>query len=415
MKIRIYLAAAICLAFGPKIIAEEEEDTDLGDLGFFSDAKNNLKFGFRLATGPKVHFGNLGTVPFPNPIALPSSGEVDRKYTDGGVIKDSLRITGPQNEADSAGRQTSAPGGVYYVTDTNNVTTGPYLSYTPGQTRYWSYSNASQVVALGNGTGIAMNSYSATSAGAGFDTKSKYSSGVELQVERLLGKLGKHWEVNLVAGLAISTISGNKAGDVQSTLNSVQDIFLLNLQPDQGIPAAGYIAPTFTALTLPDNTVVGSGVETTVPLATVPDATSHRETSTPGAANVNGVWKISGAYYIMRVGPELRAMLTKDISINTSIGFSAAYAGSVYSATESFTVTGVTDPISVSEDSVASKYFSGYYANMDAQWQLNDRAGVFAGVSYESIGNYSQSVGGRTAKIDLSGTVGVRGGLSIKF
>ena len=411
MKIRLWLVLMTGLAIAPQILAQSDEDTDLEDLGYFADAKNTLKFGFRLVTGPKVHFGNLGTVPYLNTVALPSAGEIDRLYNDGRVIKDSPRTDPIHSEVNSTGQQTSTPGGRYIVTDTNGATQGDYISYTPGVTRQWSYINASQAVALGEGTGIAMSSYSATSDGAGFDAKKKYSDGIELQVERSVGKLGKRWDVNIVAGLAISTITGNQSGNVQSTLNTIRDVYSLN---GQTAPTAPYTGPTFGPLTLPDTTVLPSGFENTPPLTSVP--ASHTETSAPGAATVSGVWKISGAYYIMRLGPELRARLTKDIGISTSAGFSAAYAGTTYSAVESFSITGIADPISTpTESSVAGKYFSGFYANMDAEWQLNDRTGIYAGFSYESIGAYDQSVGGRTAKIDLSGTVGVRGGLSIKF
>ena len=58
---------------------------------------------------------------------------------------------------------------------------------------------------------------------------------------------------------------------------------------------------------------------------------------------------------------------------------------------------------------------SGYYANLDATWAVNGRTGFFAGLSYEKSGDYTQTVGGRTAKIDLGTTAGVRGGLNIKF
>jgi hypothetical protein len=409
MKLRLWLVLLTGLAIVPQIIAADDDD-DLGDLGIFADSKSTLKFGFRFVTGPKVHFGNLGTVPFPNSIALPSAGESDRNYADGKVIKDSARILGVSSEVDANGQQTSTPGGRYTVVDANGVIQGNFLSYTPGVTRYWSYTNASQVVPVGTGSGIALNLYGATSQGASFEAKKKYSDGFELQVERNLGKLGKRWDVNLLAGLAVSTITGDRTGNVQSTLNVIRDVFSLNGQP---APTAPYTGPTYGPLTLPDTTVLPSGYENTTTLASIPS--SHTESSTLDGANVSGVWKISGAYFIMRLGPELRAMLTKDISLSTSAGFSAAYAGSTYSAVESFTVTGIADPVETQESSVTSKYFSGFYANMDAQWQLNDRTGVYAGVSYESVGSYDQSVGGRTAKIDLSGTVGVRGGISIKF
>lgn len=100
------------------------------------------------------------------------------------------------------------------------------------------------------------------------------------------------------------------------------------------------------------------------------------------------------------------------------MGVAGTYVGTSYTALESFEIEGITGTIPstpVLETNTTNKFLPGYYANLDATWTINDRTGLFAGVSYDNLGEYSQSVGGRTAKIDLSATAGVRGGLSIKF
>jgi hypothetical protein len=117
----------------------------------------------------------------------------------------------------------------------------------------------------------------------------------------------------------------------------------------------------------------------------------------------------------MKIGPEIRTNFTKDFGMSASVGVAGAYAGTNYTATEQLTVDGIAAPIGKPETSSINKFMPGYYANIDALWQANERTGFFAGITYEQFNSYDQSVGGRTAKIDLGSTAGIRGGISIKF
>ena len=391
--------------------AAAEDEEEMIDLGIYSGAKNTLKFGFRMVTGAKVHFGNLGSVPFSVSPAGLADGEISRFYNDGLVRKDTVSI----NESDSTGHQTSTPGGRYLVFSTTTggqtLLNGDFISYTPGLTRDWNYSNASQLV--NGGTGIALSLYGAVSDGAGAEGKRRMSDGIELQLERVLGKLGGRWEVSLVGGLALSSITSKQAGVVQSSLHVFTDVYSLN---GQTAPAAPFVGSTsYRDLVRPDGTIVSGGYETTVPLVSTPDPSARTETLTPGAVSVNGAWRVRGAYYVMRLGSEVRAMLTKDVGLSAGLGLSGAYVGTTYSAVESITVPGVDGPISTDESTTRDKLLPGFYANMDALWQLNERTGLYGGLIYENYGGYDQSVGGRSAKIDLGSTLGVHGGISIKF
>ena len=132
------------------------------------------------------------------------------------------------------------------------------------------------------------------------------------------------------------------------------------------------------------------------------------------------MWEIKGSYFVVKLGPELGAAFTPNLTVNASAGFAAAYVGTNYTATESFTLT--TDPTLPNQTfttgavtSWVSKVLPGYYANIDASWAINERSGLFAGLTYESFGDYNQDLAGRTAKIDLGGNASLRGGLNIKF
>ncbi|MBI2497893.1 MAG: hypothetical protein HYV75_08295, partial [Opitutae bacterium] len=45
----------------------------------------------------------------------------------------------------------------------------------------------------------------------------------------------------------------------------------------------------------------------------------------------------------------------------------------------------------------------------------NEITGLFGGLTAQKLGDYDQVVGGRTAKVDLGSSVGIRAGVSIKF
>lgn len=415
MKNRFLLSLLAASLSVTLLHAADEEDEYSPELGIYASAKNSIKFGFRMVGGAKVHFGNLGNVPFASIVAPASDGEVNRKYSNGIVNKDALRtqlanLGGPEINAD--GTLVPVVNGRYNTTqpaaDGTVTITGDFLAFKAGQTRSWNYNSDSQVVP----GGIRMDSFSATSDGANFEGKKQSSSGIEFQLERVLGKLGGKWEVSIVGGIALSGISNKQSGNVHSTLRTLSDTFSLLGQPAPPINSLGQ--PTFIGFDLGGGAENPSGTETTTPLASVPS--TRTDTSAVGAANVAGVWRIKGAYYTMKVGPEVRTNFTKDFGMSASIGVAGAYVGTNYSAIETLTVDGIASPIVSNEPpSTLNKFLPGYYANIDALWQANERTGFFAGISYEQFGDYNQSFGGRTAKIDLGGTAGVRGGISIKF
>lgn len=417
------LLALLLATLSVVTLRAQDDDENFADPGFYANSRNTLRFGYRLTSGAKVHFGNLGIVPFRQAIAPASAGEVDRTYDNGAVIRDAARMNEgyPSSVTPDVGATLPSTvqlgNGRYqtFLTTNNNgtlstVQAGEFLGYQTGQTRIWGYQNASQVTP--DGAGITLSQYSATSDGAGFDGKKEISAGVELQVARYLGKIGQRWEVSLVGGISLNGIHNRQAGNVASTLRTLSDTFSLLGQP---APSAPYLAGSSTIenRTLPDNTIIQ--FENTVPIASVPDESKHVESEDAGGANVSGVWRIKGAYYVMRLGPEIRANVTENFGLRAGVGVSGAYVGTNYSAVEQLNIEGVSNAISTTENSEQNKFMPGFYANMDAEYSLNERTGFFAGVSVEQFGDYDQTVGGRTAKIDLGASASIRGGISIKF
>ncbi len=416
---------------------------------------NRVSIGFRmLSSGGKVNFGNLGNVPFDLNVPALSEGEVTRLYHNGVVQKDALRnseAVGSDSNGDGTNdtfTQTSTPGTRYaaYTTYTKNVRdadgnvvlnddgtnktesvtvqTGDMIAFTPGQTRAWGYLTDSQVTADGR---IAMSTYSAVSEGHGFIKDADASAGAEFQYTRTFSKPAARFQWGILGGVTLNSINSKTAGSIAATLKIRTDYYSLLGKTAPDAPFAGptfgdYLDPvTGTTITHPDTgadlsgATSGSGLETTTPLASTPDGPTV-ESSLAAGTTVDGNWQVKGAYFMMRVGPTVRTQLTQRLGINASIGLAGAYAGTTYSAFERFLVPDVEDTyVTGEQQSTANKFLSGYYADLNIEWAANERTGLFGGFTAQKLGAYDQAVGGRTARVDLGSSVGLRGGVSIRF
>ena len=428
------LAAPVLLPAQITSSSEEERlEKLMADSAQWYVPRNRVSVGFRmLSSGGKVTFGNLGIVPAEQSAAAISAGVADRVYDNGSVHADAARL----NEKDANGNQTSTPGSRYPVIGTVTVTkknpdgtdvigdnglpvtedittqTGDFLAYTPGLSRSWAYAAPSQITADGH---VALSIYSATSDGASRMKESGASAGVEFQFVRTLSNPSARIQWGFVTGVALNGINSKVSGTVASTLNARTDFYSLN---GQTAPTAPYFSNTaFDDYTTSVGTVVPDGLETTVPIAAVADKTTL--TSTAGGVNVDGIWQIKGAYFMVRVGPSLRAQLSSRLGLNASMGVAGAYAGTTYTVSEHFQVPNVSDAFvgntSGIQESRTTKFMNGYFADLNLEWAASERTGLFTGVTAQKFDGYDQEVGGRTARIDLGSSVGLRGGVSIRF
>lgn len=424
----VILATAAVAMSSLRAQDDDDDEEEFGSFGFYARSPQAIKVNLNLTQAPQVQFGNLGNVPVTFDHTSP--GVTTRVYMDGTVGDDALRPYNASNpaysELDSEKHRLYPSGGRYktYTTpgDTSSAVATDYLGYQEGYTRNWSYTNASQ--SQSKPGYIAFNIYSAQTQGETALGSRGYTGGIELSLAHSLTDSKKRVSLSLTAGLTLTGINSSKTGQVTSTLHTYTDYYLY--QPQVPYSGAGapvlpnnadgtvanpiYTGPSFT-------TVDGLTTETTTPLST-----THLHADDPNGdeeVEVDGVWKIKGAYFTLKVGPEINAMLTRSLGVRASVGLAGSYVGTTYSASENFTVDGVETPIGTGgtgeQTASTKKFLPGYYANIDATWAINDRTGFFAGVSYDNLGDYSQTLAGRTAKIDLSSTAGVRGGLSIKF
>lgn len=389
--------------------------------------KSTLSFGVRvLSKGANVKFRNLGSV---NQVVEGVRSGGDRAYSDGYVGADAVRvgiepITPPgdmQQPGDAPGSffQYTVDAGDYYqvrritrlepgegqtVGGTSDEAVGLGLKYVEGRTREWGVASTDQIE---NGR-VRMSNYWATSQGASVEEEEGMNAGVELALARRFGNFGRRFEWGITAGVAMNTINAKTGGTVQSTLMRRSDYYTIFGTLPEG--AAG--GPTFDHYSEnpnPDNV----NRETTAPIGTTP--VEEGVVTVAGNIDVRGNWQIKGAYFLLRVGPSIRAQLTERWGMNASAGVAGAYSGTRYSVTEQLTIPDLDSVIIDERWDADSKLLAGFYADVNVDWAATDRTGLFAGVSMQQFGSYNMSVAGRTAKIDLGNAVGLRGGINIKF
>jgi len=364
------------------------------------------------SSGGDVKFGRLGHVPAQQTVDPLGQTSAGRSYDNGIVITDSPRLNERAGGVQD-GEVTSTPGGRYQITftDEEGVTTvvGDFLSYTPGRTRSWGYANADQLTGDGR---VGMSIFSATSQGATAQADGDAAGGLELGLARRLGRLAGgrvEWGVGAMVGL--TDLNSKSRGTITATLNTLTDFYSLN---GQTAPAAPYSGPAFTDLLNGDGAVVSpGGLETTVPLGDTP--VSRNETSLAGGAEIDGFWQIKGSYYLIRVGPHLRARVTDRFALFASAGFAGAYVGTTYRVEEVLRTPNPDITITANEERDQSEFSTGFYGELTAEYWLTPRTGFFAGATYHTLGTYEQSLSGRTANVDLGKGAGFRFGIVTRF
>lgn len=433
---RLTTAALVILAALPACLPAQEasaaEDERMNELirsdGAWQEPRTRISVGVRiLSSGGKVNFGNLG-MRTATEVSPASAGAVDRFYDNGSVRADGLR----SNEVDANGNQVALTDGRYTITGTykrpildadGNATgetedvTGVVQNlrgYQADQTRQWNARHQQQAAAHAGYIGF--DSYSAISEGGSFTEEQGVTGGLELQATRDLGRLGRRVHWGLTAGVTLNSINSKVAGNVTSTLRTRTDYYKIMGSVQPTLP---YSTPSSTFLFDDKGYLVNeAGYETTIPLSSTPDETLSTTTDLAGGAEVRGNWQVKGAYLMVKFGPTLRTQITERFGLTASAGFAGAYAGTRYTVFETFTIPSMSDlaiTVDDPEGDTMSEFLTGYYADLTLDWLANERTGLFGGVTAQQFDSYDQTLGGRTARIDLGSTVGVRGGVSIRF
>ena len=126
---------------------------------------------------------------------------------------------------------------------------------------------------------------------------------------------------------------------------------------------------------------------------------------------------------MLRLGPVVRFPVSKNWTISVGAGAAGAFVGTKFTVDEYISLEDVAgNPIryqsSVNEKQSTTeekRFLPGFYADVNIERWLTVRTGVYVGYGYEKLGDYTQHVGGRSAKVDLGADGGFRFGIITRF
>jgi hypothetical protein len=252
-----------------------------------------------------------------------------------------------------------------------------------GYTRYWGYDSSSQVP--GDGT-ILMHRASST-GGTAKDRDDDPQLGFEFTYNRELGRNEKlRW--GLEAAFGYMNVSVNDSHPIP--LTRLTDAYPLGLVVPP--PAPYYHGAN---LSPEGNPVIG--------------ATPVTSTAGNVLASLTGPRNFDADLYEFRLGPYLEIPLGRKWAVTLSGGLALVDVNSDFSFKETFGISPVAGSGSHSDLLV------GGYAASNISYKLNEAWGLFTGVQFHVVGNYSHRESGRTAVLNLGETVFLVFGASYSF
>jgi hypothetical protein len=370
--------------------------------------KSTLSLGARFfLRGPKAAYQGQGIDPSPVNPGGPLTDNIpniSRTYIDGTISPDQRTVS---INAGLGGEQ--------------QVPIAP-----DGRTNAWSYVNQSQI--LNNGD-IAFHTYSSEVTDPSVhNVNGAPNAGVELILDRDMGKIGKNWKWSITAGFSIADIHASTYVSVPTSVTTQTDTYDLFGQVP---PSAPYNSPnTITQNVFSASGTVESGTTTTtatqsvtqqilignVPISRVP---------TTVLTDTTNRYFTEGAYYTLRLGPMVTIPMGSHFKLNVSAGPDLIYAGSELNVLEDlFIATG--EDFHQLYQKVNTKILPGYFVDVDLQYQLTDTAGFYLGGIYEGAGSFTQSVPSGTdtvtgaglsysSKLDFGNQEGFKGGVTVRF
>jgi hypothetical protein len=419
-----FLRLALCVACLPVagLRAQQRDDENKApvpeEIPNFSQLDEYIyvpKSTFSLGTrfflrGPKTTYGGQGENPSPvDPVV---SGDtqttfvpnVSRTYIDGSVEPD--------------GRTVSINAG---LGGQAQVPIAP-----DGMTNTWSYENASQLLLNGN---ITFHDYSSEIIDtSSHEVSGAPNTGMELILDRDMGKLGKRIKWSITAGFSIADIHSSTYLNVPTAISTLTDTYDLFGQVP---PAPPFSSPqTISQAVIGAGGTVESGTTTTsatqsaIQQILLGNAPISRDVDTQDSTTINRYFT-EGAYYTLRVGPMITFPGGSHWKLNVSAGPDLIYLGSEYNVLEDLNL-GTGEDYTTLYQKFNTKILPGYFVDVDVQYQLTDTAGFYLGAIYEGAGTFSQSVPSGndpntgvglayTTKLDFGNQEGLKGGMTVRF
>jgi hypothetical protein len=258
-------------------------------------------------------------------------------------------------------------------------------------TYYWGYDSASQV----SGNTITMQRSSSPASASSNDHYDSPTPGFELAYNRELIRKTS-WRGGLEGAFGYTYMSIRDAGTQPVNVTRVNDTFTV----PGGVPAIPP-APYQGRLALPG------------PLIGASPTSSMTEILQDGS--LTGSRSFSADLFCFRLGPYFEIPLSKSISFTLGGGFALMYVNSELSYNETVTVPGAGNPLPHQASGSATGLLPGGYVEGVFSVALSDAWAFVAGAQLESVGQYTQTLNGEQAVLDLSKAIFVTLGLSYSF
>jgi hypothetical protein len=401
-----FFCRAACLFFAAAIAVhaaasreEEEIITDFGTDDFVYIPKMTLNIGIRSVSGPKASFKGQGVIASTQDFGVVDGKPGNRNYHDGFVREDAR-----------------------YIVDSNG--NGQLVS-PDGKTNVWAYLDPKQLRDDGL---LELNSYSATTTDSSTRSRDLGNSfGLELTLMRDMGKLFNTkatWA--LVAGISVNDLNASMSDNVAATVRTVTDYYNLDGQKP---PDAPYYAPSSASTSVLDssgNPILDPStgltqtqvVDNSTLLGNTPLDGRKTTTEPNNTTSVKNIWRLKGAYMTLRLGPTVVYPISEHFSASFGLGASLVYAGSTYTVVQTFKPATSDDIVDFMSDGV-SEFLPGIYVDANLNYTMTENAGAYLGASFQSNGDYLQSISNTTSaystRVDLSRMQGFRAGMTFKF
>ncbi|HEX4121445.1 MAG TPA: hypothetical protein VH619_12560 [Verrucomicrobiae bacterium] len=243
-----------------------------------------------------------------------------------------------------------------------------------GQTWNWGYQHPSQIVTEGEGTPSDVL-FHATGGVGGSDNKTDDPNlGFDLNYVRdLVHATWGQFGVKIAFGYTHIQVTDNDP--ISGGAETVTDEYPLN----------GVVPPTapYTGSFSGPGPVLGS------------QPISRTTSMAAGGGIITGSHDVDAALYDLRLGPSVNIPLFKRFSVQAGGGLALGLVDSDFTYNESGGAGGNTH----------TDFMPGAYAEVGFAYKVCHSAKIYTGAQYEYLGDFTQSANGRTARLDLGGTI----------
>jgi len=279
-----------------------------------------------------------------------------------------------------------------------------------GKTWFWGYGNASQV---GNsavpptvaGTTLSMNSSSAMQNFGTPKVDGDPMPGVDLSYLYRLGRFDSgSWGLSFGANYTLVTIKDQETlvGDVSRTTDTYAAGIALPPAPYAGTSAG-----------------TGGGTDPRIPL--LPASTTT--TTVTGGAIDNGLRRLDGDLFTLRLGPYVRYKLGAGVSLEAGGGFALGIMSSEFQYNEAITIPsmnpvlqpGVSNTQTFAGSARKVGILPGGYGDLRLVCRFTPQWSGYLGGRFQYLGNFSQDVNGHSARVELGRAVFAEAGIGYSF